>query len=740
MRWNFLLLLTTASLPAAEFRFGEQKITVPDGFTVELAAGPEIVARPVEASFDDRGRLYVTEASGTNAKVEKQLAEKPHRVLRLTDADGDGVFEQRTVFADGLMLPQGCLWHAGALYVSAAPQIWKLTDTDDDGVADRREVWFDGVTLTGCANDLHGPYLGPDGWIYWCKGAFAEQRHMLASGKEFKSRAAHVFRRRPEGGPLEPVITAGMDNPVGLAWTPAGALLLSGTFFLNPAGGQRDGLFHAVYGGVWGKVHDVLTGHPRTAPGLMPVMTHLGAAAPCGFAHLESTALGFRDQLMTACFNLHKVTRHELLPQGASFSTRDTDFVVSDATDFHPTDVLEDADGSLLVIDTGGWYKLCCPTSQLAKPDVLGAIYRVRRTGSAPVVDPRGLREEWAKADAGSLAARLGDARPVVRQRAVQALAERGAVAVPALASVREKSADSTARLNAVWALGGNPAPEASGTVLAALTDADDAVRVAALHVLGLARDRAAAASVLPLLTAPSAPVQRAAAEALGRMGDPAAVAPLRALTTDDRFLDHSRQYALLELGEPGPAIHLAAVAEPRQKSPAANLPPVPTSQPLPPGDAAAQRARLATLSAALAGGDTRRGQALFNSAKAACASCHAIGYLGGTLGPDLTGIGKIRTTQDLLEAIAYPSTSFVRSYESVIVKTKAGGEFLGIVRGEGEAQLRLALGPGVEHSVPLAEVAAREPAAVSLMPQGYDGILSPQELADLVAFLRAAQ
>ena len=102
------------------------------------------------------------------------------------------------------------------------------------------------MTLTGCANDLHGPHLGPDGRIYWCKGAFAEQRHTLADGRDFKSRAAHVFRRRPEGGPLEPVITAGMDNPVGLVWTPAGALLLSGTFFPHPAGGQGDGLFHAV--------------------------------------------------------------------------------------------------------------------------------------------------------------------------------------------------------------------------------------------------------------------------------------------------------------------------------------------------------------------------------------------------------------------------------------------------------------------------------------------------------------
>ncbi len=89
-------------------------------------------------------------------------------------------------------------------------------------------------------------------------------------------------------------------------------------------------------------------------------------------------------------FNLRKVTRHVLEPSGATFTTRDTDFVVSDSRDFHPTDVIEDADGSLLVVDTGGWYKLCCPTSQLAKPDTLGAIYRVRRTGAAPVNDPRG--------------------------------------------------------------------------------------------------------------------------------------------------------------------------------------------------------------------------------------------------------------------------------------------------------------------------------------------------------------
>ena len=59
--------------------------------------------------------------------------------------------------------------------------------------------------------------------------------------------------------------------------------------------------------------------------------------------------------------------------------------------------------------------------------------------------------------------------------------------------------------------------------------------------------------------------------------------------------------------------------------------------------DAAKQRARLEELIGTLKPGDIRRGQAVFNSTKAACSSCHAIGYLGGKIGPDLTRIGGIR-------------------------------------------------------------------------------------------------
>ena len=352
---------------------------LPPGFTIERVAGPPLVDRPIVADFDDEGRLYVADSSGSNERVEKQLADRPHRIVRLEDKDGDGTFDASVVFADRMMLPEGTMWLDGSLYVAAPPSIWRLTDTDGDGVADRREEWFKGETLTGCANDLHGPYLGPDGWIYWTKGAFAQQTHARAAGSPLVTRAAHIFRRRPADATLEVVMTGGMDNPVDVAFTPAGERILTATFLEHPQAGKRDALVHAVYGGVYGQPHHVLDGHKRTGD-LMPVMCQLGPAVPAGLTRYASRAFGsrYRDSFFAAMFNLRKVTRHVLVPHGATFTTRDEDFLVSDDRDFHPTDVIEDADGSLLVVDTGPWYKLCCPTSQLAKPAVLGAIYRIR--------------------------------------------------------------------------------------------------------------------------------------------------------------------------------------------------------------------------------------------------------------------------------------------------------------------------------------------------------------------------
>src|SRR5262245_38207179 len=197
-------------------------VSVADGFEIERIAGPPLVERPIVADFDEQGRLYVADSSGSNDKVQKQLEERPHRIVRLEDTNQDGRFDKSVVFADKMMFPEGTLWFDGSLYVSAPPSIWKLTHTNDDGVADRREEWFQGTTLTNCANDLHGPYLGLDGWIYWCKGAFAKQTYERPGKPPFVTRASHIFRRRPGETAIERVMTGGMDNPVDVVFTPAG--------------------------------------------------------------------------------------------------------------------------------------------------------------------------------------------------------------------------------------------------------------------------------------------------------------------------------------------------------------------------------------------------------------------------------------------------------------------------------------------------------------------------------------
>ena len=116
--------------------------------------------------------------------------------------------------------------------------------------------------------------------------------------------------------------------------------------------------------------------------------------------------------------------------------------------------------------------------------------------------------------------------------------------------------------------------------------------------------------------------------------------------------------------------------------------------------DAARQKARLEQLMAALSAGDVRRGQLIFHSEKAACYSCHAIGYRGGNVGPDLTRIGSVRADRDLLEAIVFPSASFVRSFEPIAVATNDGKVFNGLLRGETADELILATGVNQESRI----------------------------------------
>jgi len=156
--------------------------------------------------------------------------------------------------------------------------------------------------------------------------------------------------------------------------------------------------------------------------------------------------------------------------------------------------------------------------------------------------------------------------------------------------------------------------------------------------------------------------------------------------------------------------------------------------------DNAKQAAHIDELLPTLKEGDIRRGQVIFNSQKAACFSCHSMGYMGGKTGPDLTSIGQVRTERDLLESIVYPSASFVRSYEPYFLSTKGGDSYIGVLKKDAPDEVILATGPGTEARINREDVVEMRPGTVSIMPAGMEQQLNKQELADLVAFLKSTK
>lgn len=115
-----------------------------DGFRVETVASEPLVQSPVEIKWDHRGRMFVCEMRGYSEHRDERLS----RVTRLTDRDGDGVYETRSVFLDGLLWPTAIHPYRDGLFIADAPHIYFCRDRDDDGVADGKVV-----VLTGFGTD-----------------------------------------------------------------------------------------------------------------------------------------------------------------------------------------------------------------------------------------------------------------------------------------------------------------------------------------------------------------------------------------------------------------------------------------------------------------------------------------------------------------------------------------------------------------------------------------------------------
>lgn len=548
--------------------FEPHEFSLPDGFSAKLVAGPPLVRHPTMGCFDDQGRLYVCNNAGVNlsaAELEQQL---PNGIVRLEDIDGDGDFEKSTPFADGMTFPMGAAWHDGALFVASPPYIWRLEDTDDDGIADVRTPIVKKFGYTGNAASIHGCFLHPNGRLYWCDGYHGHEFKDAEGNVVSQRKGSYLFSCRTDGSDVRIHCGGGMDNPVEVDFTDEGDVI--GTVNILYSRPRVDALVHWQLGGAYPHRTAVLDELSITG-GLLEPIHRFGHVAVSGATRYRSGAMDhrWRDDFFVTFFNHGKVVRTELKPHGSSYTVTQREFLSCQSRDFHPTDVIEDADGSLLVVDTGGWFYRGCPTSQMARPDVLGGIYRVTRDGMTTIPDPRGQSIDWAQRSDSQLMRDLKDTRYEVRNRAVREAADREGDGIDRLLARTVQTADLPARQNALWSIArrlsasndsaaqstaSNPQTEHTGglraAAVSALQDRSASVRRIACNVLQFHPDSNATAALVELLQDDDLSVRRAAAEALGQQADQSVVQDLAPLTgSDDRSLAHAATHAMMQLG-----------------------------------------------------------------------------------------------------------------------------------------------------------------------------------------------
>lgn len=211
--------------PAADATL--QSMFVPTGFSVQTVVAEPRVHQPMAFTFDGRGRLWVVE--GHCYPEKRPNGQGIDRILVFANEDGDGSFESRTVFYEGLNLVSALEVGHGGVWVGAAPELLFIPDADGDLVPDGPpQVLLDGFGYADTHETLNNFCWGPDGWLYGNQGVFNQSR-IGAPGcpaEERRYLAAGVFRYHPVRHVFE-VFAHGGSNQWGLDFDQHGQLFMT---------------------------------------------------------------------------------------------------------------------------------------------------------------------------------------------------------------------------------------------------------------------------------------------------------------------------------------------------------------------------------------------------------------------------------------------------------------------------------------------------------------------------------
>ena len=216
--------------PALSPEEAVRRMTLPEGFHVEVVAAEPDVVNPVAMFIDEKGRYWITESF---EYPRREPGPGRDRVKVLEDTDGDGKVDKTTVFAEGLNIPSGIAVGYGGVWVANAPDLLFLQDTDGDLKADKTTTVVSGFGRTDTHELPNSLTWGPDGWLYGLNGVFNYSDVKYAEGNP-NFRKDHpgwkftcaLWRVHPKTREFQ-IWAEGTSNPWGIAVNDEGDFFLS---------------------------------------------------------------------------------------------------------------------------------------------------------------------------------------------------------------------------------------------------------------------------------------------------------------------------------------------------------------------------------------------------------------------------------------------------------------------------------------------------------------------------------
>lgn len=369
-----------------------KNIQLPAGFKAELIAAEPNVVQPIAMTWDERGRLWVIE--GNSYPKPREPGAGQDRILIFEDKDGDGSFETRKVFAEGISLASGIEIGHGGVWVGAAPYFMFIPDADRDDKPDAKSDLYEqnkvpkvpGLNFTAYAlldgwgsqdthETLNSFIWGPDGWLYGCHGVFTHSKVGKVGTPDDKRVPlnAGVWRYHPTRHEFE-IFAHGTSNPWGLDYNEFGeffvtACVIPHLYHIVPGGryhrqaGQHFNPYtyediktiadHAHFAGdIWSNAH----WGARKEGGVVADDTNQagGGHAHCGLAIYQGNQFPamYRGQLLFGNLHGHRLVNNYLDPKGSTYIGRHgSDFMRSNDMYFIPVTQKVGPDGSLYVSD-----------------------------------------------------------------------------------------------------------------------------------------------------------------------------------------------------------------------------------------------------------------------------------------------------------------------------------------------------------------------------------------------------